>query len=141
MSKTMFNQMSVNEAVLSSALPAGKYDAVFSDAVYIPPSEGDPTTGKGRQDYPKVRFTWVVKGGEYDGRAAFRDVSINLDAGKVISGPMSAYHAVMGWILDGNPMAGGRYKPLDGVVGQPFKIVLNAKERRSWIEVQSAMRM
>ena len=141
MSETMFNPMSENEAVLSTALPAGKYDAVFRDAVFIPPSEGDPITGKGRQDYPKVRFTWVITGGEHDGRAASRDVSINLDAGKVGSGPKSAYYTVMGWILDGNPMAGGRYKPLDGVVGQPFKIVLGSKEGRSWIEVQTAMRM
>jgi hypothetical protein len=114
-------------------VPPGTYPGKFRGAEYLPESEGDPMTGKGARQYPKVKWKWEITEGEHAGKEVSADTGVS-------TGVKSGYYQKTCWVLGQNPKPGDKVD-LTWYVGKQYLLTVGAKPGKTWVEVVNAMLM
>jgi hypothetical protein len=133
----VFNPMVGKVAEQTSAgLPAGRYQAEFVGAEYLPAVEPDPMTGKGGRQFATVQFKWRVSQGEHVGQYATRETPAS-------KGIKSAYIQVCGFVI-GKPLGANEDINLTPFVGRKYLLTVAQKvgkdgTPKNWTHVVNAM--
>ncbi|MCE9561574.1 MAG: hypothetical protein K8U57_05925 [Planctomycetes bacterium] len=112
----------------SGTVPCGGYQAVFKTAEYLPEHEGD-MEGKGKRQFPSVRFNWEISDGEHKGKLVNTETS-------TANSVKSRQYTVISWLLGRQPTA--EYD-LSACVGKKYLVTVGNKPNKNWVEVTQAM--
>lgn len=117
-------------------VPTGTYNGKFVKAEYLPKTEADPMTDKGKRDYESIRFVWEITEGDHIGKAVNTETTM-------ATGIKSRFYQVVCWLLGKNSGPGEAYD-LTSCIGKKYLLTLGNKPgnkpgKSPWVEVVNAM--